>query len=78
MSNSKQQSPFGYRYSGNVCTIKLRFTRDKFFKSGIEQYGTHFVTKSGYVVFETELFTDSSTFRELNQLIASINKPATE
>ncbi len=77
MSNSKQQSPFGYRYSGSVCTIKLRFTRDKFFKSGIEPYGTHFVTKSGYVVFETELFTDSSTYRELNQLIASINKPAT-
>jgi hypothetical protein len=75
---NKEQSPFGYRYSGSTCAIKLRFTKDKFAKSGIEPYGTHFVTKSGYVIFETELFTDSSAFRELNQLIASINKPTTE
>ncbi len=74
----KQFTPFGYRYNGSMCTIKLRFSKDKFAKSGIEPYGTHFVTKSGYVVFETELFTDSNSFRELNQLIANVNKPATE
>ena len=77
MSNSNF-TPFGYRYQGKVCSIKLRFKKDKFLESGIEEYGEYFITQSGYVIFETELFTDSSAFRELNQLIAKINKPATE
>lgn len=71
-------TPFGYRYQGKVCCIKLRFKKDKFLKSGIDKYGEYFITQSGFIIFETELFTDSSAFRELNKLIASINKPATE
>jgi hypothetical protein len=59
-------TPFGYRYQGNICTIKLRFSAEKFLSLGIKEYGTYRQTKDLYVIFEAVLHTKSEAFTILS------------
>jgi hypothetical protein len=59
-------TPFGYRYQGNICTIKLRFSAEKFLSLGIKEYGTFRQTRNMYVIFEAVLHTKSEAFAILS------------
>jgi hypothetical protein len=65
-------SPFGYRYNGNHVSIKLRFTKEKFVSAKIEEYGKHFTTKNGHIIFEAEYLTDSPSLAELSGLLKQL------
>ena len=59
-------TPFGYRYQGNICTIKLRFSAEKFLSLGIKEYGVYRQTRDLYVIFEAVLHTKSEAFAQLS------------
>ena len=59
-------SPFGYRYWNNEVYIKLRFTKDKFFKLGIKEYGEYWYTQAGFVIFTAQLPNRSKKLSEFN------------
>jgi len=65
-------SPFGYRYEGNHVSIKLRFTKEKFVSAKIEEYGKHFTTKSGHIIFEAEYLADSPSLAELSGILKQL------
>lgn len=70
------KKPFGIRFEGNTVSIKLRFTKDRFLKAEIAEYGTHFTTKSGHIIFEAEFVAPSSNLAELqNKLDVLRNQP---
>ena len=67
MSNlNVNKKPFGIRFEGNTVSIKLRFTKERFFKAEIADYGTHFTTKSGHIIFEAEFQAPSPSLAEIN------------
>lgn len=66
-------TPFGFHYSGNSVSIKLRFTQKKYEGSNLEQYGNVRYTKNGYILFETTVQTTSDKFRELSNILNQIN-----
>ena len=71
------KKPFGIRFEGNTVCMKLRFTKDRFLKAEIADYGTHFTTKSGHIIFEAELLAPSQGFADLqNKLFLLRNQPA--
>lgn len=71
------KKPFGIRFEGNTVSIKLRFTKDRFLKAEIADYGTHFTTKSGHIIFEAEFVAPSNSLAELqNKLDVLRNQPA--
>jgi len=68
----EKQTPFGYNYSGNSVTIKLRIHPVKFQKMEIgPKLGAWRWTKSGYVLFETTLGTQSDEYKELTTKLNS-------
>lgn len=77
MSNlNLNKKPFGIRFEGNTVCIKLRFTKERFLKAEIADYGTHFTTKSGHIIFEAELLAPSQSLAELqNKLDILRNQP---
>jgi len=62
-------TPFGYRYEGTDCSIKLRFTKDKFMKSGLSKYGHYHYTYSGYIIFEITVNAKSEEYKEISEMI---------
>lgn len=67
-------SPFGFNYSGNSVSIKLRIHPDKFKKAQIgDHLGTFRYTKNGYVLFETTLSTQSDEYLELTRKLKQMN-----
>ena len=67
MSNlNVNKKPFGIRFEGNTVSIKLRFTKERFLKAEIAEYGSHFTTKSGHIIFEAEFQAPSPSLAELN------------
>jgi hypothetical protein len=65
-------TPFGFHYSGNSVSIKLRFHPTKFKEMEInDNLGTWRYTKNGYVLFETTLNTQSDEYHELTTKINS-------
>jgi hypothetical protein len=73
-------TPFGYRYEGNACTVKLRFKRDKFEQAGIKELGTYQTTRSGYIIFEARFDVKSDLFKVFNAKIKTLQqqKPAAQ
>jgi hypothetical protein len=70
------KKPFGIRFEGNTVCIKLRFTKDRFLKADIAEYGSHFTTKSGHIIFEAEYVAPSKSLAELqNKLDVLRNQP---
>jgi hypothetical protein len=67
----EKQTPFGYNYSGNSVSIKLRIHPVKFQKMEIAKLGAWRWTKSGYVLFETTLGTQSDEYKELTTKLNS-------
>jgi hypothetical protein len=67
-------TPFGYNYTGNSVSIKLRIHPLKFEKAKIgDHLGTWRFTKNGYVLFETVLSTKSDEYHELTLKLKSMN-----
>lgn len=64
-------TPFGFRYEGDTCTIKLRFKEEKFKQSELDKYGHYRYTNKGYVIFEVTLKTSSPEFRDVTAKINS-------
>jgi hypothetical protein len=62
-------TPFGYRYEGTDCIIKLRFTKEKFTKSGLDKYRHYRETYSGYIIFEIRVNTKSEEYKEISEMI---------
>lgn len=61
-------TPFGFSYQQDRCHIKLRFHPRKWELLKIGPHlGTTRVTRNGYVLFETTLYTRSTEFAELTQ-----------
>ena len=59
-------TPFGFHYSGNSVSIKLRLHPTKFKAMEIGRHlGTWRYTKNGYVLFETTLNTQSDEYQQL-------------
>lgn len=68
----EKQTPFGYNYSGNSVSIKLRIHPIKFQKMEIgDRLGKWRYTKNGYVLFETTLGTQSDEYKELTTKLNS-------
>jgi hypothetical protein len=67
-------TPFGFSYSGNSVSIKLRIHPDKFKKAEIgDHLGNYRYTKNGYVLFETTLSTKSDEYLELTRKLKVMN-----
>jgi hypothetical protein len=68
-----KQTPFGYHYSGNSVSIKLRIHPAKFVLLQIsdKRLGKWRFTKNGYVLFETTLSTQSDEYQELTTKLNS-------
>lgn len=64
-------TPFGYRYDGNTCSIKLRFKAEKFKESGLDKHGAYRYTGKGYVIFEVTVNTSSDEFKQVTAKINS-------
>ena len=65
-------SPFGFHYSGNSVSIKLRIHPTKFKAMEIgDNLGTWRYTKNGYVLFETTLNTMSDEYYQLTTKLNS-------
>jgi len=69
--NFQTFTPFGYHYEGENCTIKLRFKAEKFMKSGLDKYRHFDYTRSGYIIFNITLKTNSPEFRDVTEKINS-------
>jgi len=70
------KKPFGIRFEGNTVCMKLRFTKERFLKADIAEYGSHFTTKSGHIIFEAEYVAPSKSLAELqNKLDVLRNQP---
>jgi hypothetical protein len=68
----EKQTPFGYNYSGNSVSIKLRIHPIKFQKMEIgDRLGKWRYTKNGYILFETVLHTQSDEYKELTTKLNS-------
>jgi hypothetical protein len=67
-------TPFGINYSGNTCSIKLRFHPNKWNKAPIET-GNYKFTKNGYVLFECNLNTKTDEYQYVMNQISRINTP---
>ena len=72
------KKPFGIRFEGNTVSIKLRFTKERFFKAEIADYGTHFTTKSGHIIFEAEFQAPSPSLAELNNKLDLLRNQPTK
>lgn len=59
------QTPFGYRYQGNIWTVKLRFTKARFEELKLSEFGTYRFTKSGAVIFEAAAMMGSQLYHTL-------------
>ena len=67
-------TPFGFHYSGNSVSIKLRIHPTKFKNSEIGSHlGDWRYTKNGYVLFETTLSTKSDEYHELTRKLKEMN-----
>lgn len=64
-------TPFGYRYEGDSCSIKLRFKEDKFKESGLSEHGKYRYTKNGYIIFEVTVSTKSDEYKQVSAKINS-------
>lgn len=65
-------TPFGFHYSGNSVSIKLRIHPTKFEAMEIgNALGNWRYTRNGYVLFETTLNTQSDEYRELTTKLNS-------
>lgn len=69
-----KESPFGYRYVGNSVTIKLRLLENKFFKHGINKYGSYRYTQKGYIIFVAMLDAGSTDFKELTTKLRELKQ----
>ena len=65
-------TPFGYMYSGNSVTIKLRMLSSKFFSLGINQHGKYRSARSGYVIFEGTFDVRTEEYAALNRKISQL------
>jgi len=76
MNLNLNKKPFGIRFEGNTVCMKLRFTKERFLKADIAEYGSHFTTKSGHIIFEAEYVAPSRNLDELkNKLDVLRNQP---
>jgi len=65
-------TPFGFHYSGNSVSIKLRLHPTKFEAMKIgNTLGNWRYTKNGYVLFETTLDTKSDEYLQLTTKLNS-------
>lgn len=65
-------APFGFRYEGETCSIKLRFTQKSFDENGLKDYGTFRPTTGGYIIFETQLNIKDDKFIQLSQRLKAM------
>jgi outer membrane usher protein FimD/PapC len=65
-------TPFGFHYSGNSVSIKLRLHPIKFQAMNIDNtLGNWRYTRNGYVLFETTLDTKSDEYLQLTTKLNS-------
>jgi hypothetical protein len=64
-------TPFGCRYEGDACSIKLRFKEDKFKESGLSEHGRYRYTSKGYIIFEITVSTKSDEYKQVFEKINS-------
>lgn len=65
-------TPFGYTYTGNSVSIKLRIHPNKFKAMDIpDNLGKWRYTRNGYVLFETTLDTKSDEYQQLTTKLNS-------
>jgi hypothetical protein len=65
-------TPFGFHYSGNSVSIKLRLHPTKFEAMNIgNTLGNWRYTRNGYVLFETTLDTKSDEYLQLTTKLNS-------
>lgn len=67
-----EHTPFGYRYSGDICNIKLRFKADKFMDAGLDKFGNYRFSKNNFVIFEIVINTKSDDYKELSARLNSL------
>ena len=67
-------TPFGINYSGNICSIKLRFHPKKWNKAPI-QIGNYRTTQNGYVLFECSVNTRTDEYHYVMNQLNKINAP---
>ena len=67
-----EHTPFGYRFQGVICSIKLRFKADKFMDAGLDKFGNYRFTKNNFVIFEITINTMSDTYKELSARLNSL------
>lgn len=60
------QTPFGIRFFGTTVMMKLRLSKEKFFKHKLDQHGSYRMTQSGYILFEAVLDTRDQEFTVVN------------
>jgi hypothetical protein len=65
------QTPFGYRYQGNIWTIKLRFTQERFNELKISDWGIYRTTRSGHIIFEASVMIKSRGYNELKSKLGA-------
>jgi len=68
-------TPFGRSYSGNICTMKLKFHPKNWNKAPI-LVGKHRLTRNGYVLFECQLRAGTDEYHYVINQISKINAPS--
>jgi hypothetical protein len=67
-----EHTPFGYRFQGDICSIKLRFKADKFMDAGLDKFGNYRFSKNNFVIFEIAINTKSDDYKELSAKLNSL------
>jgi hypothetical protein len=67
-----QHTPFGYRFQGDICNIKLRFKEDKFMEAGLNKFGNYRYSKNNFIIFEITISTKSDDYKELTSKLNSL------
>lgn len=69
----KKFTPFGIRYEGDTCNIKVRYSQNKWDALGLENEYMCYrkMTTSGYIIFEISVPVNSQDYRTIINKINS-------
>lgn len=67
-----EHTPFGYRYQGDNCSIKLRFKENKFMEAGLNKFGSYRYSKNGFIILDITLSTKSDEYKELSAALRDL------
>ena len=71
-----KMKPFGITYESNLCNINLRFKPEPFSKVELNKLGKFRYSKTGYIIFEACLETNTEEYHKFLDERAKYNELA--